>query len=123
MVYCIDPVGGAPDTRRWPLAPSGTSLYWTGLNKGKRSVILDLRNPAGQDALQKLITAPGEGGGILLTNQAGRGFMSYPALAELRSDVIVVGNQAPEFAEALTQCRADQIILDLVRLQQHGKEE
>ncbi|HZE66340.1 MAG TPA: CoA transferase [Sporichthyaceae bacterium] len=99
-VIRIDPVGGAPDTRRWPLAPStrsgdgnvtgGTSLYWTGLNKGKRSVILDLRAPAGQDALQKLITAPGEGGGILLTNQAGRHFMSYAALAELRSDVIVV---------------------------------
>src|SRR2546426_3747164 len=32
------------------------------------------------------------------------------------SDVIVVGNQAPEFVEALTQCRADQIVIDLVRL-------
>jgi len=36
------------------------------------------------------------------------------------SEVIVVGNQAPEFAEALTQCRADQIVLDLVRLPFHG---
>jgi 2-methylfumaryl-CoA isomerase len=89
-VIRIDPVGGAPDTRRWPLAESGTSLYWTGLNKGKRSASLDTRNPAGQQALQQLITAPGEGGGILLTNQAGRGFMSYPTLAGLRSDVIVV---------------------------------
>src|SRR2546426_6433198 len=33
-----------------------------------------------------------------------------------RSEVIVVGNQAPEFAEALTRARADQIIVDLVRL-------
>lgn len=33
-----------------------------------------------------------------------------------RSDVIVVGNQAPEFAEAVTRCRPDQIVLDLVRL-------
>ena len=32
------------------------------------------------------------------------------------SDVIVVGNRAPEFADALTQCRDDQIVLDLVRL-------
>ena len=32
------------------------------------------------------------------------------------SDVIVVGNGAPEFAEALTRTRADQIILDLVRV-------
>jgi len=33
-----------------------------------------------------------------------------------RSEVIVAGNQAPEFAEALTRARADQIIIDLVRL-------
>src|SRR6185312_2786050 len=36
------------------------------------------------------------------------------------SEVIVVGNQAPEFAEALTQCRPDQVILDLVRLPIYG---
>ena len=33
-----------------------------------------------------------------------------------KSDVIVVGNGAPEFAEALTRTRPDQIILDLVRV-------
>jgi GDP-mannose 6-dehydrogenase len=33
-----------------------------------------------------------------------------------QSDVIVVGNGAPEFAEALTRTRPDQIIIDLVRL-------
>jgi len=32
------------------------------------------------------------------------------------SDVIVVGNQSAEFAEALTACRSDQIVIDLVRL-------
>lgn len=32
------------------------------------------------------------------------------------SEVIVVGNGAPEFTEALTRCRADQVIIDLVRL-------
>jgi GDP-mannose 6-dehydrogenase len=32
------------------------------------------------------------------------------------SDVIVVGNQSPEFAEALTACRPEQIVIDLVRL-------
>jgi GDP-mannose 6-dehydrogenase len=36
------------------------------------------------------------------------------------SELIVVGNHAPEFSEALTQCRADQIILDLVRLPIYG---
>jgi GDP-mannose 6-dehydrogenase len=33
-----------------------------------------------------------------------------------RSEVIVVGNNSPEFAEALTRTRADQIVIDLVRL-------
>jgi GDP-mannose 6-dehydrogenase len=32
------------------------------------------------------------------------------------SEVVVVGNAGPEFGEALTRCRADQTILDLVRV-------
>ncbi|HMF96535.1 MAG TPA: UDP-glucose/GDP-mannose dehydrogenase family protein [Vicinamibacterales bacterium] len=32
------------------------------------------------------------------------------------SAVIVVGNQSPEFADAITRCRADQIVIDLVRV-------
>src|SRR3954468_17626743 len=36
------------------------------------------------------------------------------------SDVIVVGNQAPEFAQAVQECRADQIVIDLVRLPIYG---
>jgi GDP-mannose 6-dehydrogenase len=37
-----------------------------------------------------------------------------------KSEVIVVGNQAPEFAEALMKTRKDQIIIDLVRLPIYG---
>jgi GDP-mannose 6-dehydrogenase len=33
-----------------------------------------------------------------------------------RSDVLVVGNAAPEFGEALTRTRPDQVVLDLVRV-------
>ena len=33
-----------------------------------------------------------------------------------RSDVIVVGNAAPEFSEAVTRCRPDQVVIDLVRI-------
>jgi GDP-mannose 6-dehydrogenase len=33
-----------------------------------------------------------------------------------RSEVIVVGNQSPEFAEAMSRTRSDQIVIDLVRL-------
>jgi GDP-mannose 6-dehydrogenase len=33
-----------------------------------------------------------------------------------RSDVIVIGNGAAEFSEAITRCRADQTVIDLVRI-------
>src|SRR3989442_1886390 len=33
-----------------------------------------------------------------------------------KSDAMVVGNNAPEFADALTRCRADQTVIDLVRV-------
>jgi len=36
------------------------------------------------------------------------------------SEVIVVGNQAPEFVDAVKACRQDQIVIDLVRLPIYG---
>jgi GDP-mannose 6-dehydrogenase len=33
-----------------------------------------------------------------------------------RSEVIVIGNGAPEFSDAVTTCRPDQIVIDLVRI-------
>jgi 2-methylfumaryl-CoA isomerase len=86
-VIRIDPPGGAPDTTRWPLAPNGGSLYWAGLNKGKRSVTLDIRSPAGQDSVRELIARSGDDGGIVLTN-AGHPWLSYDALREIRPDLI-----------------------------------
>jgi 2-methylfumaryl-CoA isomerase len=86
-VIRIDPLGGAPDTTRWPLAPNGGSLYWAGLNKGKRSVTLDLRSPAGQRAVRDLVASSGDDGGIVLTNAA-YPWLSYEALQEVRPDLI-----------------------------------
>jgi 2-methylfumaryl-CoA isomerase len=90
----IDPIGGNIDYRRWPLAPSGTSLYWTGLNKGKRSVAIALNTPEGQEIAAALITAPAtdaqRDNGILLTNLPASGWMSYAALAKRRSDLIML---------------------------------
>ncbi|HEX4098546.1 MAG TPA: CoA transferase, partial [Caulobacteraceae bacterium] len=48
-VIRIDQIGGGPDFRRWPLAPNGASLYWEGLNKGKKSVVIDLACPEGRE--------------------------------------------------------------------------
>jgi GDP-mannose 6-dehydrogenase len=33
-----------------------------------------------------------------------------------RSELIVIGNAAPEFSDAITRCRADQVVVDLVRI-------
>jgi 2-methylfumaryl-CoA isomerase len=81
----VDPVGGAADYRRWPLAAGGTSIYWTGLNKGKRSMTVDLRSASGQQLVRRLIV---EGDGVVLTNAAGLSWLSYPELKALRPDLI-----------------------------------
>ncbi len=87
QVIRVDPIGGASDVGRWPLAPGGTSIYWTGLNKGKRSVTIDLRSPAGQELVQRLIV---EGDGIVVTNAAGLTWLGHGPLAARRPDVIHV---------------------------------
>jgi len=87
-VIRIDPVGGGADLRRWPLAPSGTSFYWTGLNKGKRSVTLNFRDPEGRRLLADLLAASGPGGGVVLTNAAGQEWLGYASLARVRPDLI-----------------------------------
>ena len=87
-VIRIDPIGGNIDLRRWPLAPSGASLYWTGLNKGKRSVALALNTPEGREIARALITAPGGEAGILLTNLPASGWMGHAQLSESRPDLI-----------------------------------
>jgi 2-methylfumaryl-CoA isomerase len=86
-VIRIDPVGGGADLGRWPLAPSGTSLYWTGLNKGKRSVTLNFRAAQGRRLLGDLLAASGPGGGIVLTN-ADQEWLAHSSLARIRPDLI-----------------------------------
>ncbi len=87
QVIRVDPIGGASDVQRWPLSAAGTSIYWTGLNKGKRSATIDLRSPEGQWLVQRLIV---EGDGVVVTNAAGLSWLSHDVLAAERSDVIHV---------------------------------
>jgi 2-methylfumaryl-CoA isomerase len=89
-VIRVDPVGGAPDVNRWPLGRDGRSLYWAGLNRGKESVTLDLAAPDGQSALQQLICGGGPGGGILLSNLAGKTWLSDDVLRAARPDLVYV---------------------------------
>jgi len=86
-VIRVDPIGGAADVTRWPLAPNGSSLYWAGLNKGKRSITLDFRDPRGRETLRDLVAGSGPDGGIVLTN-AGWEWLSYHELSNARPDLI-----------------------------------
>ena len=88
-VIRVDPPGGGVDIGRWP-QHRGRSIYWAGLNQGKRSVTIDMRHEAGQEKVAKLITAPGDGGGILLTNLPVADWNSYEQLTKLRGDLIMV---------------------------------
>jgi len=86
-VIRVDPLGGAADYGRWPLAASGTSIYWAGLNKAKRSLSADLRSAEGQELVTRLIADSGPDGGIVLTN-APRPWLSYETLSQRRPDLI-----------------------------------
>nr|VFK77699.1 MAG: mesaconyl-CoA C1-C4 CoA transferase [Candidatus Kentron sp. SD] len=89
-VIRFDPIRGGLDARRWPIDKNGKSLYWPGLNKGKRSLAIDTRKPEGQEIITNLITAPGPGNGIYTTNFPVTGFLSYEALKAKREDLIMV---------------------------------
>lgn len=90
-VIRVDPVGGGPDAGRWPVSEkTGSSLYWTSLNRGKRSITVDVRNPEGRELVLALATAPGPNAGILVDNQVGRPWLTHAALAERRADAIRV---------------------------------
>jgi 2-methylfumaryl-CoA isomerase len=89
-VIRFDNIGGGPDFRRWPLAANGSSLYWEGLNKAKKSVAIDLGRPEGREIAQRLAAAPGEDGGLFVTNFPVDGFLGYDKLKALRDDLICV---------------------------------
>jgi len=89
-VIRFDDIRGGLDSDRWPITAEGRSIYWAGLNKGKRSIAVDLRSPRGRELLTALITAPGEGGGIFTTNMPARGWLSYEELSRQRPDLIAL---------------------------------
>lgn len=89
-VIRFDQIGGGLDRARWPLAENGQSLFWAGLNKGKRSIEIDLGSREGRELVQALITAPGEDTGLFLTNFPARGWLAYDALKARRRDLVMV---------------------------------
>src|SRR6202045_1482297 len=89
-VIRFDQIGGGLDQQRWPLAKDGQSLFWAGLNKGKRSIQIDVRAPEGRELVAAWIAAPGEQAGIFLANFPARGWLEYDALRRRRADLIMV---------------------------------
>jgi 2-methylfumaryl-CoA isomerase len=90
-VIRFDQIGGGLDAHRWPLAPDGReSLFWSGLNKGKRSIAVNLRSARGQELLTRVIAAPGADAGLFSTNFPPRGWLAYDALRAHREDLIMV---------------------------------
>ena len=87
-VIRVDPPGGTPDRTRWPLAPTGASLYWAGLNRGKTSIEVDLAGEEGRALVHRLLADPD--GGVLVTNAGGRGWLADAQLREVRPDLIHV---------------------------------
>jgi 2-methylfumaryl-CoA isomerase len=89
-VIRIDPIGGGIDFGRWPVTGDGASLYWAGLNKAKRSLALALDTPEGRDIARAIITAPGPGAGIFLTNLPPSRGLDFATLKAMRQDLIMM---------------------------------
>lgn len=89
-VIRFDPIGGGLDRHRWPVTKDGKSLYWASLNKGKRSIQVDIRQPEGRELIQALVAAPGPGNGLFLTNFPAEGWLAYEEMKRRRADLVMV---------------------------------
>lgn len=89
-VIRFDRVKGGLDAGRWPVTAQGQSLFWAGMNKGKRSIAIDMQHPRGREVITELITAPGEDAGLFITNLRVRGWMDHETLRVRRPDLCMV---------------------------------
>jgi len=85
-VVRFDMIGGGLDYRRWPVDKNGTSLYWASLNKGKKSITIDIRKSEGQELVRDMV----EAAGTFLTNFPAKGWLSYDELKKVRKDLVML---------------------------------
>ena len=57
-VIRFDRVEGGLDAHRWPVTAEGRSLFWAGLNKGKRSIAIDMKSRRGREIVTEIVCAP-----------------------------------------------------------------
>ncbi|UTH76668.1 CaiB/BaiF CoA-transferase family protein [Chromobacterium sp. IIBBL 290-4] len=74
-VIKIEKPGSGDDTRQWapPSLPDGRSAYYLCANRGKRSLTVDITQPAGQDIIRKLAAESD----VLLENYKVGGLKKY----------------------------------------------
>lgn len=77
-VVRIEAPGGAPDRTRLPTASGGSSYYWSGLNKGKRAIAVDLSTREGQEVVAELAAEAD----VVIANAPYRGLVTAEALRE-----------------------------------------
>ena len=89
-VIRFDNLEGGLDHFRRPLAPNGESLFWHGLNKGKKSFAVNLKSEKGRELVSDLITSDGDDSGLFITNLRVPGWTDYESLKKKRADLIMV---------------------------------
>ena len=65
-VIRFDRIEGGLDSKRWPVSETGKSHFWAGMNKGKRSIAVNMRSEEGKELITRIITAPGKDAGLFL---------------------------------------------------------
>ena len=88
-VIRFDMIGGGLDYRRWPITKDGNSLYWPSLNKGKKSIAVDIRNPKGQELIHRMVAKSKN----FLTNFPARGWLDYKTLSADAADLVMINVQ------------------------------
>jgi 2-methylfumaryl-CoA isomerase len=89
-VIRFDNLGGGLDQYRRPLAPNGESLFWHGLNKGKKSFAVNLKSEKGRELVSDLITSDGDDSGLFITNLRVPGWTDFESLKKKRADLVMV---------------------------------
>ena len=89
-VIRFDQIGGGLDYHRWPVTKDNRSLFWASLNRGKRSIAVDIRDKECQEIVTQLICSPGDEAGMFLSNFPERNWLSYQRLRKRRDDLIYI---------------------------------
>ena len=94
-VIRFDRIGGGLDYKRWPVVDNDVSLYWAGLNKGKRSIAIDLSRPRGESSRPRSSPRRATTPGVFLSNFPESGWLADSVLRARRPDLVyvnIVGN-------------------------------